>query len=103
MGNIEQPEQVVAVMDNGGEGVGLFRTEFQYLASAEFPGEDELFENYKDVLDVMQAKPVTIRTLDINGDKTVARSKSPAEINPALGLRAIRYCLKRPDIFKKVK
>ena len=100
MGNIEQPEQVVAVMDNGGEGVGLFRTEFQYLASAEFPGEDELFENYKDVLDVMQDQPVTIRTLDINGDKAFVRNSGAAEINPALGLRAIRYCLKRPDIFK---
>jgi len=100
MGNIEQPEQVVAVMDNGGEGVGLFRTEFQYLASAEFPGEDELFENYKDVLDVMQNQPVTIRTLDINGDKAFVRNSGAAEINPALGLRAIRYCLKRPDIFK---
>lgn len=100
MGNIEQPEQVVAVKDNGGEGVGLFRTEFQYLASAVFPGEDELFENYKDVLDVMQDKPVTIRTLDINGDKAIARSESAAETNPALGLRAIRYCLKRPDVFK---
>ena len=100
MGNIEQPEQVVAVMDNGGEGVGLFRTEFQYLASAEFPGEDELFENYKDVLDVMQDQPVTIRTLDINGDKAFVRNSGMTEANPALGLRAIRYCLKRPDIFK---
>jgi len=100
MGNIEQPEQVVAVMDNGGEGVGLFRTEFQYLASAKFPGENELFENYKDVLDVIQNQPVTIRTLDINGDKAFVRNSGAAEINPALGLRAIRYCLKRPDIFK---
>ena len=100
MGNIEQPEQVVTVMDNGGEGVGLFRTEFQYLVSPEFPGEDELFENYKDVLDVMQQQPVTIRTLDINGDKAFVRNSGQAEINPALGLRGIRYCLKRPDIFK---
>jgi phosphotransferase system enzyme I (PtsI) len=100
MGNIEQPEQVVAVIDNGGEGVGLFRTEFQYLASAEFPGEDELFENYKDVLDVMHNQPVTIRTLDINGDKALVRNSGAAESNPALGLRAIRYCLKRPDVFK---
>ncbi|RLB97360.1 MAG: phosphoenolpyruvate--protein phosphotransferase, partial [Deltaproteobacteria bacterium] len=85
---------------NGGEGVGLFRTEFQYLASAEFPGENELFENYKDVLDVMQTQPVTIRTLDINGDKALMRNSGVTEINPALGLRAIRYCLKRPDVFK---
>ncbi|MCG6909425.1 MAG: phosphoenolpyruvate--protein phosphotransferase [Deltaproteobacteria bacterium] len=100
MGNIEQPEQVVAVMDNGGEGVGLFRTEFQYLSSQKFPSEDELFDNYKDVVDVMQNHPVTIRTLDINGDKTLARNAGAAESNPALGLRAIRYCLKRPDVFK---
>ncbi|RLC19472.1 MAG: phosphoenolpyruvate--protein phosphotransferase [Deltaproteobacteria bacterium] len=100
MGNIELSEQVVAVMDNGGEGVGLFRTEFQYLSSSEFPGEDELFEKYKEVVEVMPNKPVTIRTLDINGDKTFARNSGAAECNPALGLRAIRYCLKRPDIFK---
>ncbi len=100
MGNIEQPEQVVTVMDNGGDGVGLFRTEFQYLASPDFPGEEELFENYKDVLDVMQDQPVTIRTLDINGDKALMRNSGVTEINPALGLRAIRYCLKRPDVFK---
>ncbi|MBW2634923.1 MAG: phosphoenolpyruvate--protein phosphotransferase [Deltaproteobacteria bacterium] len=100
MGNIEQPEQVVAVMDNGGEGVGLFRTEFQYLSSPQFPGEDELFEKYKEVVDVMPNGPVTIRTLDINGDKAFVRNSGVAESNPALGLRAIRYCLKRPDVFK---
>jgi len=100
MGNIEQPEQVVTVLDNGGEGVGLFRTEFQYLASPEFPDEDQLFDTYKDVVEVMPDKPVTIRTLDINGDKAFVRNSGATETNPALGLRAIRYCLKRPDIFK---
>lgn len=100
MGNIELPEEVVSVLDHGGEGIGLYRTEFQYLARNGFPGEDELFDKYKDVVDVMGQRPVTIRTLDINGDKAVANSEGSDEANPALGLRAIRYCLKRPDIFR---
>ncbi|MBW2514891.1 MAG: phosphoenolpyruvate--protein phosphotransferase [Deltaproteobacteria bacterium] len=99
MGNIEQPEQVVSVMDNGGEGIGLYRTEFQYLARAGFPDENELFDKYRDVVEVMPSNPVTIRTLDINGDKAVHNS-SPAESNPVLGLRAIRYCLQRPEVFQ---
>jgi phosphoenolpyruvate-protein phosphotransferase (PTS system enzyme I) len=100
MGNIELPEEVVSVLGHGGDGIGLYRTEFQYLSRNEFPGEDELFDKYKDVVEVMAQRPVTIRTLDINGDKAVAFSGASDEINPALGLRAIRYCLKRPDIFK---
>jgi phosphotransferase system enzyme I (PtsI) len=99
MGNIEQPEQVVSVMDNGGEGIGLYRTEFQYLSRAEFPDEDELFDKYRDVVEVMPSAPVTIRTLDINGDKAVHNS-TLMECNPVLGLRAIRYCLQRPEIFQ---
>lgn len=98
MGNIELPEEVVAVLDRGGDGIGLYRTEFQYLSRKGFPNEEELFENYKDVVDVMPDKPVTIRTLDINGDKAVAFA-SESEENPVLGLRAIRYCLKKPDVF----
>jgi phosphotransferase system enzyme I (PtsI) len=99
MGNIEQPEQVVSVMDNGGEGIGLYRTEFQYLSRAGFPDEDELFDKYRDVVEVMPSAPVTIRTLDINGDKAVHNS-TLMECNPVLGLRAIRYCLQRPEIFQ---
>jgi len=99
MGNIEQPEQVVSVMDNGGEGIGLYRTEFQYLSRARFPNEDDLFDKYRDVVEVMPSAPVTIRTLDINGDKAVHNSNL-VESNPVLGLRAIRYCLKRPEIFQ---
>lgn len=98
MGNIELPEEVVAVLDRGGDGIGLYRTEFQYMARKDFPSEEELFENYKDVVDVMPDKPVTIRTLDINGDKAVAHISDPEE-NPVLGLRAIRYCLHKPDVF----
>lgn len=99
MGNIEMPEQVVSVIDNGGEGIGLYRTEFQYLSRSQFPNEDELFDKYKDVVEVMQSSPVTIRTLDINGDKAIHNSNS-TETNPVLGLRAIRYCLQRPEVFQ---
>ena len=100
MGNIELPEEVVSVLAHGGDGIGLYRTEFQYLSRPDFPSEDVLFENYKDVIDVMGQHPVTIRTLDINGDKAVNYIRDTHELNPALGLRAIRYCLKRPDVFK---
>lgn len=100
MGNIELPEEVVAVLDKGGDGIGLYRTEFQYMSRSHFPEEEELFEHYKDVVDVMPDKPVTIRTLDINGDKAVAYTNEDDEINPVLGLRAIRYCLKKPEVFK---
>lgn len=101
MGNIELPEEVVSVLDYGGDGIGLYRTEFQYMNRSEFPSEEELFDKYKDVVDVMAPRPVTIRTLDVNGDKAVSWEQwSREEINPALGLRAIRYCLKKPKIFK---
>ena len=99
MGNIELPEEVVSVLSYGGDGIGLYRTEFQYLSRPDFPTEDELFEKYKDVIDVMGDYPVTIRTLDVNGDKAMANGKEICEENPALGLRAIRYCLKKPDVF----
>ncbi len=99
MGNIELPEEVVSVKDKGGDGIGLYRTEFQYMNRAAFPGESELYEKYKDVLDVISPQPVTIRTLDINGDKAVSFDSDYDEPNPALGLRAIRYCLKKPNVF----
>ena len=100
MGNIESPEEVFSVIKYGGDGIGLYRTEFQYFNRPDFPTEDELFEKYKDVVDVMAAKPVTIRTLDINGDKALTNHFSYDEVNPALGLRAIRYCLKKPNVFR---
>jgi phosphotransferase system enzyme I (PtsI) len=99
MGNIELPEEVVAVRNYGGDGIGLYRTEFQYMNRAIFPGEEELFEKYKDVVEVMAPRPVTIRTLDINGDKAVNGPSARDEVNPALGLRSIRYCLRKPEIF----
>lgn len=100
MGNIELPEEVVSVIDYGGDGIGLYRTEFQYLSRPDIPDEHELFDKYKDVIEVMAPKPVTIRTLDISGDKVVSYATNSDEKNPALGLRGIRYCLQRQDIFR---
>ena len=100
MGNIELPEEVESVHAHGGDGIGLYRTEFQYLSRTDFPGEHELFDKYKDVVEVMTPKPVTIRTLDINGDKALAQTSDFNEPNPALGLRGIRYCLKNTDVFE---
>jgi phosphotransferase system enzyme I (PtsI) len=100
MGNIELPEEIVAVKDHGGEGIGLFRTEFLYLGRMNFPDEQELFIQYKEVAELMTPHPVIIRTLDINGDKAISGIPTPEEANPSLGLRAIRFCLKNPDIFK---
>ena len=100
MANIEFPEEIVSVKNYGGDGIGLYRTEFQYMNRPEFPGEEELFEKYREVVEVMAPKPVTIRTLDINGDKAVANQSGLDEVNPALGLRAIRYCLRKPDVFQ---
>ncbi len=99
MGNIELPEEVVSVIDHGGDGIGLYRTEFQYFNRPEFPDEHELFDKYKDVVEVMAPRPVTIRTLDINGDKAVSFAPNSYEANPVLGLRGIRYCLKKTDVF----
>ncbi len=100
MANIELPEDVVAVKDYGGDGIGLFRTEFLYLNRSAFPDEQELFDQYKEVVELMAPKPVTIRTLDINGDKGIYGFPAAQETNPALGLRAIRFCLKKQEIFK---
>jgi len=100
MGNIELAEEVVSVKDKSGSGIGLFRTEFQYLNRSWFPSEDELFEHYSSVLELMAPNPVTIRTLDINGDKALSFGPQDEELNPALGLRAIRFCLKRPEVFR---
>ena len=100
MANIEFPEEIVSVKNYGGDGIGLYRTEFQYMNRPKFPGEEELFEKYREVVEVMAPKPVTIRTLDINGDKAIANQSGLDEANPALGLRAIRYCLRKPDVFR---
>ena len=99
-GNIELPEEVVAVHSYGGEGIGLYRSEFQYMGRPDFPTEFELYDKYKDVIEVMAPNPVTIRTLDVNGDKAISSSLHHDEANPALGLRGIRWCLKRQDVFR---
>ncbi len=99
LSNIELVEEVVAARDNGAEGIGLFRTEFLYLDLKRFPTEEELFSKYKEVVELMAPAPVTIRTLDINGDKVNPNLYSLEEANPALGLRAVRFCLKNPQVF----
>lgn len=99
-GNIELAEEIVSVKDHGGDGIGLLRTEFLYLSRNNFPTEPELFEQYREIVELMSPRPVTIRTLDINGDKAVAYTYTPDEANPALGLRAIRFCLEKKDVFK---
>lgn len=99
-GNIGSPNDVLRVLENGGEGVGLFRTEFLYMDKNSFPTEEEQFDAYREVLEKMQGKPVVIRTLDIGGDKKLSYLPIPEEMNPFLGYRAIRICLDRKDIFK---
>ncbi|ELC8443637.1 phosphoenolpyruvate--protein phosphotransferase [Clostridium perfringens] len=99
-GNIGKPEDIDQVLANGGDGVGLFRTEFLYMDREEAPTEDEQFESYKYVLEKADGKQVVIRTLDIGGDKTLPYLPLPEEMNPFLGYRAIRLCLDRKDIFR---
>ncbi|GEN56844.1 phosphoenolpyruvate-protein phosphotransferase [Halolactibacillus alkaliphilus] len=98
--NIGTPDDVVGVLNNGGEGVGLYRTEFLYMGNSDFPTEDEQFEAYSSVLKQMGDKPVVVRTLDIGGDKELSYLDLPKEMNPFLGFRAIRLCLERDDIFR---
>ena len=99
-GNIGGFKDVEGVLKNGGEGVGLFRTEFLYMDNDHFPTEDEQFEAYKAVLEGMQGRRVVVRTLDIGGDKKLSYFTFPEEMNPFLGYRAIRLCLDRTDIFR---
>lgn len=99
-GNIGKPEDVLGVIANGGDGVGLFRTEFLYMDRESAPTEEEQFESYKFVLEKMKGKQVVIRTLDIGGDKTLPYLPLPQEMNPFLGYRAIRLCLDKKEIFK---
>lgn len=99
-GNIGGFKDVEGVLKNGGEGVGLFRTEFLYMDNDHFPTEEEQFEAYKAVLEGMQGRRVIVRTLDIGGDKKLSYFEFPEEMNPFLGYRAIRLCLDRTDIFR---
>jgi len=99
MANIELVEEVVAAKDYGAVGIGLFRTEFLYLDLKRFPTEDELLCKYKELVEFMSPQSVTIRTLDINGDKVNPYLAAIEEANPSLGLRAVRFCLENEDIF----
>ena len=98
--NIGTPDDLPLVYANGGQGVGLFRSEFIYLESDHYPTEDEQFAVYKKSLEKMAGKRVVIRTLDIGADKQVDYFDMPKEENPAMGVRAIRICLNRPEIFR---
>ena len=98
--NIGSPDDVHAVQVNDGGGIGLFRSEFLYLNTSDYPTEDEQFTAYKQVLSDMEGKEVIIRTLDIGGDKKLKYFTFPEEMNPFLGYRAIRLCLDRTDIFR---
>ncbi|WP_160720320.1 phosphoenolpyruvate--protein phosphotransferase [Bacillus sp. USDA818B3_A] len=98
--NIGTPNDLKGVINNGGEGVGLYRTEFLYMGRDQFPTEEEQFESYKAVLEGMKGKPVVVRTLDIGGDKELPYLDLPKEMNPFLGFRAIRLCLEEQDLFR---
>jgi len=99
MANIEVPEEVEAVLQYNADGIGLFRSEFLFLGG-HVPGEEEQFRAYKQVVESMNGKPITIRTLDIGGDKVLPELGAQDEKNPLLGWRAIRFCLSDTEIFK---
>ena len=99
MANIELVEEVVGAKDYGASDIGLFRTEFLYLNLKRFPTEDELLSKYKELVELMSPNHVTIRTLDMNGDKVNPHLSAIEETNPALGLRAVRFCLENENIF----
>jgi len=100
LANVELVEEVSAILEHGAEGIGLYRTEFLYLNRKELPSEDEQFNIYKKVIKTIAPHPVTIRTLDLGGDKFLSHLDLVEEMNPVLGLRAIRLCLKEVGIFK---
>lgn len=99
-GNIGSPKEIDQVLDNDGEGVGLFRTEFLFMDKYRCPTEEEQFIAYKEAAEKLGDKPLIIRTLDIGGDKELFYLNLPKEMNPFLGYRAIRLCLDQEDIFK---
>ena len=97
--NIELPQDLGDVQESGAQGVGLFRTEFLFMNRKILPSEDEQFEAYREVAKAMNGRPVVIRTLDLGADKALSESEHVEMPNPALGLRAIRYCLAEPQLF----
>jgi phosphotransferase system enzyme I (PtsI) len=100
LGNIEFPHEVESVLANGGDGVGLYRTEFLYLTNDHEPSEEEQFQAYRRTLELLAGRPCTIRTLDLGADKYTQQRAHEPERNPFLGLRSIRYCLQNRELFK---
>ncbi|MFA5157285.1 MAG: phosphoenolpyruvate--protein phosphotransferase [Candidatus Omnitrophota bacterium] len=98
--NIELPEEIPAIRMHGGQGIGLYRTEFFYMNRKDLPSEEEHYQAYKYVAEEMKPYEVIIRTLDLGGDKFLSQLEIPSEMRPFLGWRAIRFCLARPDVFK---
>jgi phosphotransferase system enzyme I (PtsI) len=99
-GNMEFIEEIPSLLAHGAEGIGLYRTEFLFLDRQTAPTEEEHYRCYRQVLEAMQGRPVTIRTLDLGGDKVAMGKRHEREPNPAMGLRAIRYCLSHRDLFR---
>jgi phosphotransferase system enzyme I (PtsI) len=100
LANIELMEELSSIREHGAEGIGLYRTEFLYLNRKELPSEEEHVSIYKRVIEKIAPYPVTIRTFDLGGDKFLSRPDLAEEMNPVMGLRAIRFCLKEVSIFK---
>lgn len=98
--NLELPEEIPSVIAAGADGIGLYRTEFFYMNRVDLPAEEEQFQAYKKVVQKMKGKPVTIRTLDIGGDKFLSVPHMPIDMKPALGWRGIQFCLQQPELFK---
>ncbi len=101
LSNIELFEEVTSVLDLGGEGVGLYRTEYSFMNQRGIPSEDELYEEYRDLAEILAPKKLVLRTLDLGADKLSMNIEQSEETNPALGLRAIRFCLHHENIFKR--
>jgi len=98
--NLEVPEELPSVLENGADGIGLYRTEFFYLARKQLPTEDAQFNAYRSIVEAMNPKPVNIRTLDVGGDKFASYLGTPIEKNPFLGMRGLRFSLRREEIFR---
>jgi phosphotransferase system enzyme I (PtsI) len=97
--NVELPAEATLAIEHGAEGIGLYRTEFLYVDRATLPDEDEQYEVYRKIVQTVSPRPVVLRTFDIGGDKFASSFQLPAEMNPALGLRAVRLALRRPEVF----
>ncbi len=100
MANLELHEEIPMILKRGAQGVGLYRTEYFYMNRVDLPSEEEQYEAYRQVAEALKPRPVTIRTLDLGGDKFISSVQIPRDMYPFLGWRAIRFCLARPDIFK---